>query len=574
AVKAYEAADKVKESVIAKKGLFHVEDPVSYDEFTAISSREYELLADIRELEKMNARLGEIRSELQRTAGRLEQLKPYLKLDTPFEKLRDTKYTSVFYGTYPETAAEKFAKVREIEGTDVYELGGGKANVAVIIATNEKAQEVADALNSAEFARANFDYTGTAEENTARLKAEEAALNAEKRTIAFEAVKYVGLERELKILSDYYLLGTEMAEASDGFACTKYSFILEAWVPAGEADGVIRAVSDSGTVFEYYVEDPEEGDDVPTYLENSKLVAPYESITNMYSVPNYKERDPNPFVAVFYFLFFGIMLSDAAYGLIMTVATLVMLKVLKPRGGTYSLLMVLCMGGVSTLIWGVIFGGYMGIEGAPALWFNPLSEPLTFFILSLCLGVLQIMFGIGLKAAALIRNGQVWDAIFDCFSWLFVFTGAIVYILGSMVFNVGALGTAGLAIVILGFAIVLFTAGRRKKNIFGKILGGLNGLYGTINYISDIFSYARLFGLGLATGAIGMVFNKMSLMVFDILSGIPVVGVVIGGVLMVAIFTVGHVFNIAINALGAYVHNNRMQFVEFFSKFYEGEGRA
>ena len=232
------------------------------------------------------------------------------------------------------------------------------------------------------------------------------------------------------------------------------------------------------------------------------------------------------------------------------------------------------MGGVSTLIWGVIFGGYMGIEGAPALWFNPLSEPLTFFILSLCLGVIQIMFGIGLKAAALIRNGQVWDAIFDCFSWLFVFTGAIVYILGSMVFSVGALDTAGLAIVILGFAIVLFTAGRRKKNIFGKILGGLNGLYGTINYISDIFSYARLFGLGLATGAIGMVFNKMSLMVFDILSGIPVVGVVIGGVLMVAIFTVGHVFNIAINALGAYVHNNRLQFVEFFSKFYEGEGRA
>ena len=198
-------------------------------------------------------------------------------------------------------------------------------------------------------------------------------------------------------------------------------------------------------------------------------------------------------------------------------------------------------------------------------WFNPLEEPMMMLGLSMVMGFVHIMFALGLKAARLIKEKDFQGALGEVFSWYLIFGGLIVYVLSSMVFKINVLGTVGLAILILGLAVLLIFGGHGKKGV-KRVIGGVGKLYDTVNFMSDILSYSRLFGLGLATGVIGMVINKI---VEVIIGLIPVAGYVLGA----AFFVLGHVMNIAINTLGTYVHNCRLQYIEFFGKFYDGGGK-
>jgi V/A-type H+-transporting ATPase subunit I len=252
------------------------------------------------------------------------------------------------------------------------------------------------------------------------------------------------------------------------------------------------------------------------------------------------------------------MVTDAAYGILLAAITGYILKKYKPEGGMKKIMGVLFFGGISTFVWGGIFGGWFGdlIKVKP-WWFNPLDEPLKMLIFCLLLGVIHLYTGYILQAYQNIRAGNIMDAIYDQVLWLMLLTGLMflalppLAVIGKYMAIIGALGT------------VIFAA-RSEKNIFKRFTSGVLALYGVSGFLGDVLSYSRLFALCLATGVIAQVFNAMGLMMGSTL---------IGKIIMVAFLAFAHVFNTALGVLGAYVHTSRLQYVEFFGKFYEGEGK-
>jgi V/A-type H+-transporting ATPase subunit I len=306
-------------------------------------------------------------------------------------------------------------------------------------------------------------------------------------------------------------------------------------------------------------EDPAEDDDIPVALSNPRLVQPFEIVTELYSLPDPREIDPNVYMAPFYFVFFGMMVSDAAYGLVLSLLSALALWKLKLAGMGKKLVELLFLCGISTFIWGIIFGSWFGdlIKVKP-LWLNPLDNPMAVLYLSFAMGLVQIYTGIVLSAYKNIRKGKVADALMDQGLWLVFLTGLI------MLAFPGTVGVAKYVALVGAMGLVL-TQGRTQRSIIKKFTSGLLSLYNVTSYLSDVLSYSRLLALGLATGVIATVINTMAKML-----GVNIIGYIA----MVIIMAGGHLFNIAVNALGAYVHSSRLQYIEFFGKFYEGGGRA
>ena len=295
----------------------------------------------------------------------------------------------------------------------------------------------------------------------------------------------------------------------------------------------------------------------------------------MYSLPLATEIDPTAIMAPFYFIFFGLMLSDAAYGIILSAACFALMKKFKLEGTMKKLVKLLFFGGISTFIWGALFGGWFGDAVAvftrtflgreiamPVIWFDPLEEPMTLLIFSIILGAIHLFVGMGIQAYMLIKDGKPWDALFDIGFWYMLIIGLVLFALGGSVAAI--LSTIGMWLAIVGAVGILLTGGRNKKG-FGKITGGLGSLYGITSYLSDALSYSRLLALGLATGVVAKVVN-----ILGSLAGSGIVGLIV----FIAVFLFGTVFNLAINVLGAYVHSCRLQYVEFFGKFYTGGGKG
>jgi len=295
----------------------------------------------------------------------------------------------------------------------------------------------------------------------------------------------------------------------------------------------------------------------PTALRNPPLVEPFEMITDMYSIPSSRGMDPNLFMAPFYVAFFGMMVSDAGYGIALAIVATLFLVKLKPQGMAKKLAGVLAMGGVSTFVWGALFGGWLGLS-LPPLWFNPMEEPITMLALCFGLGALQLFVGMGLQAYLNIKRGKILEALFDQGLWF-------VFLIGLPLLAVPALSQVGKVLSIVGAVGLILTQGRHKEGIFSKFFSGLLSLYNVTGFLSDVLSYSRLFALGLATGVIAMLINTIAAMLGSN---------IIGMIFMVAILIGGHAFNLLINVLGAYVHASRLQYIEFFGKFFEGGGKA
>ena len=254
------------------------------------------------------------------------------------------------------------------------------------------------------------------------------------------------------------------------------------------------------------------------------------------------------------------MVSDAGYGLVMGILAALAVKFLKLRGTVGDIAKILVAGGASTMFWGILYGGWFGIS-VPALMFAPMDEPLMMMILCVALGLVQIVTSLVMAMIMNIKRGKPWDAVFDQASWIALLMGVALLALGMInpVFS-----EIGKWLAIAGVVVIVAFGGRGKKNIIMRIGGGLGKLYGVSGYLSDLLSYARLFGMGLATGVIGMVINLVASMLW----ASPVTMI-----FAALIFVGGHMFNLAINALGAYVHSCRLQYIEFFSRFYEDGGR-
>ena len=335
------------------------------------------------------------------------------------------------------------------------------------------------------------------------------------------------------------------------------------------------------------IEDIKEDEEPPTLLSNNGFSSSVEGVLESYGLPHKGEFDPTTIMSFFYVFFFGMMLSDAAYGAIIAIACFIVLKKFPRMGeGMHKTIKMFMFCGVSTVVWGILFGGYFGnvvdivsetffgkLVTVPALWFIPLNDPMRLLVYSLAFGVVHLFVGLGIKGYMELKEGRTLDFFCDVVLWFAFLIGLIMLLLPSDIFASIAqtkivfppvLNTVAKALAIGGALGLVLMSGRESKNPILRIALGAYDIYNITGWLSDVLSYSRLLALGLATGVIASVVNQMGSMF-----GKGIVGV-IGFIL---VFLVGHTLNLAINLLGAYVHTNRLQFVEFFGKFYEGGGK-
>lgn len=557
-----------------KKPIFFCRQDVLYDDFISSAKREYEIFAIIDEIEKIGGKIADLKGETIALKNYTQSLKPYMSLDVPLDEINDTKNTRTVIGSVAETNSGIVDKLNKLELAHAQVINSSGSTLDLFVVYHKAvATEVSVMLNDNGFIKTNVECSELASEKVQANEARIAQIEQELVDLNGEAVRYLEVMDEIKLLFDYFSYKKEKIEQQGNFRRTEkeVAVAFEAWVPEVKCEFVQQAVLEKTKNIVIDFDDPKEGEMPPTMTTNGKVVRAFESVTNMYSAPSYYENDPNFSVMIFFFIFFGFMVSDAGYGLLLAIAGFFVYKRFKLENGMKNLALIIALGGLSTIVWGILFGGIFSISIEGTIFeklclFSPLDNPLAVLGLSLGLGVVQIMYGLGMKAAQLIKRGQWKDALMDIGSWYLLFIGIGVLALG-LVPGFEFFGNAGLYLAGAGALCLILTQGRAKKGFFGKALGGVGSLYGLVNYVSDILSYSRLFGLGLATGVIGMVFNEIAMVFINL---IPVAGYVVALVFIL----VGHTMNVGLAVLGAYVHDCRLQFIEFFGKFYEGGGHV
>lgn len=518
------------------------------------------------------------RTEINRLRTLILGLTPWEKLDIPLE-MSETEYAAVLLGVTSakiDTAKLMTDVLRAVPSAVVEEVGADKQQrYYAIISLKEEREQLQEALQPYGFSPVTpAEQKGTAAEAIHRYEKE--ITETEARIAKEEAVltELAASRENIEFLYDSLVMRRDRADIVGDMVSTDMVFYFDGWMPAKAQPAVEKLLREYE--FYYNIEEPDPDDEaVPVLLQNGSLVTPFETVTGMYSLPGRHDIDPTMLLAPFYFLFFGLMLSDAAYGLILTILCAIVLKKYKPEGTTYRMMKMFMLCGISTFMWGALFGGWFGNFFPVAskmffgkefalrpLWFDPLSEPMKLLIVSLVLGAIHLFVGMGIQAYMLIRDGHPLDALFDVGLWYVLLIGVVLFLFGG---TLGA-GLTGIGKImsVIGAVGILLTGGRSKKGIFGKITGGFGSLYGITGYLSDVLSYSRLLALGLATGVVAQVFNTLGS-----LAG----GGIAGSILLIVVFVFGTIFNLAINALGAFVHSCRLQYVEFFGKFYTGGGR-
>jgi len=353
---------------------------------------------------------------------------------------------------------------------------------------------------------------------------------------------------------------------------TKYTHIFEGWINESKKASIENLFSKRGLAATFTTIEPKEGEEPPVDIENSPLIQPFEAVTRLYGMPGHKDLDPTVFLAGFFFLFFGLSLTDVGYGLFLIVASILILTILKVAPAIRLFAKLLLFVGFSTVLVGMLFGGYLGIapEYIPEFlkklqMYDPIGNPLPVFYTALGLGVIQVMVGIILKIYSEYRNDRLMSGILDQGPWLLIFTLGIIYLGTSLEYISFLTIDQIINLIYTGVILIIVTSGRHGKTILEKVRNAALSLYNSIGYFSDILSYSRLLALGLATTALAFAVNLIAGMI----SSIPYVGVI----LAVIVLVIGHLFTLAVNTLGAFIHSARLQFVEFFGKFIAGTGK-
>ena len=393
--------------------------------------------------------------------------------------------------------------------------------------------------------------------------------------------KYI---EEFKIASDYYRTRSEKYRVLGTLPQSDKVFFIQGWTEASKADAIKKALEDK---FGVVVEIEQDDEHAPIKLKNNHFSEASEGVLESYGLPTHGRVDPTTVMSFFYVFFFGMMLSDAGYGILMAIVCgIVILKFPRMEKGLNKMLRLFFWCGLSTAFWGFMYGGFFGDAidviahtfcGVPAdqqvlkpIWFAPLEEPMRLLIYCMLFGLIHLFAGLGMKGYEYLRQKDIVGFISDVIAWYMFITGLVLMLLPTSIFA----SIAGTQIVfspamvifskvltIAGVVIIVLMSGRANKNWGLRIALGAYDIYGITGWLSDVLSYSRLLALGLATGVIANVINMMASMNGNI-------------VIFIIVFILGHTLNILINLLGAYVHTNRLQYVEFFGKFYDGGGKA
>lgn len=386
------------------------------------------------------------------------------------------------------------------------------------------------------------------------------------------AKKHLTHLRDLKISHDHYLGQKNLLLAGQLAINSDHTFMLQGWIKKKDLKTLKQKINPITKAFEIFEIEPDKDELAPIVIENPKAFSPFEMITKVYGTPKTHDLDPTLFLSFFFILFFGICLGDVGYGITLSLASVYFLKRYKlPKGGIH-LFKLLFLGGIASMIAGVLTGSYLGYTPSqiPFPWLSslqiidPIKDPLTMLGFSLALGLIQIFFGMLLQLANKIRNKDYLSAVIDDGFWIFFLINLVAMLLSFMLFP--QLTFIFKFNSILGAVLLVMTQGRHKHTYIEKFFSGVLSLYKVTGYMGDTLSYSRLLALGMSSAIIGAVINILAQMAG---SGIPGFGFIV----MLILLVIGHVFNLIISVLGAFVHSMRLQMVEFFSKFYEGGGK-
>lgn len=532
------------------------------------------------ELEGLQRRIAQNGSDTEKRRLQLVSLLPWADMTDPLETVRSTASLKVMTGTVPVDGVKALMET----GALVQLYGGEKERAALVIYPNEEYAGIAPSIRATGFQEKGFgDIRGTASENIQRLRTEIEALEAERAQLEARLAAFGPKREEIRRALDGAAIDRDREQSKEALAHTNTAFLLTGWVREDMTEKVRREIEKITDVYYLGFEDPSEGDAVPTVLKNSRLITPYEAVTNLYSLPAYGTIDGTPLMAPFYFIFFGMMLSDTVYGAVLALGAWAFLKYIKPRGMMENLAKVLLMGGISTIFMGLLFGTCAGVSW-PVIFrgtalentfpiIDSSADPIAMLALCAAMGIIQMFYAVFIAAYSCIKHRDWAGAIVDNLSWVFIITGLLLMAAPSLGLP-AALGTAGKWMAIGFAAVVLLFAGRSKKNVAGRLMSGAGKLYDVTSWLGDVLSYARIFALGLSTGVIGLVLNTLCWdMLFASFKGNPVLMVV--GFIIVTVLSVAlHAFMMAISTLGCFVHSARLQYVEFFGKFYEAGGKA
>ena len=559
------ALGQLKKYDTAGKVMFGCYPEVPAQEAEAALARREHYMALVEKLEGFERRRGELKGMEARAQADMEQYAPWRGLDAPPKAaLASTARVCYAAGLVPARnldALEKKLALLEYAALSV--IGPSRENVCVIAALHREVEaEGRAALEEADFASEGFSALGdrTPGEYLGDLQAQLEQIAAARASMQRETAAIAGEIPGLKLLHEMLSQQLQRQEAARRFAVTESTFLLQGWVPAPCAERLQAKVRRLSPVSAMELREPLPEEQPPIKLRNNRFASPFESVVEGYSLPDYRGIDPTAVMAPFYACLFGMMVSDAGYGLVMALLIPIFMKLKKIKFENAKMLYLLTYGGIATIVWGLIYNTVFGFNPLPRnLWLlDSVNNSLPVMAVCIGVGALHLFTGLGVGAYMNFKRGQPLAALADQIAWLTLLCGIGLLLLP-------AARQIGVVLALASVAVILLFTKRGERNPLKRIFGGLGALYGITSWVSDLLSYMRLFGMGLATGVIGMVFNQLIGMIW----GAGIVGKIIGAVLFVAC----HAFNLGINALGAYVHSCRLQYIEFFGKFYEDGGK-
>ncbi|MFH1537193.1 MAG: V-type ATP synthase subunit I [Patescibacteria group bacterium] len=541
---------------------------------------EFEYKKIIEEISDLEATINKAQNNISKYQSEIEALTIWKGLNLIPQDLGETKFTHSSVGSIDKENFEILLnKIKQFEKeTDITKVNADdKKQYFALVCEKNIYPKIKKNLTELGYEEAIIPYPNRTPKTALANLRENISTSEEEIKKTEKTIKnYTKHTSNLKIIFDYLTWQLEKDAAKNTLAETKESFSLLAWIekeqlkPLGEK---INKITKQYTFEEIPIKEDES---VPVPLKNKELISPFEMVTGIYGMPLSKEPDPTPYLAGFFTIFFGMCLTDAGYGLVLAALSFAAIKIFKIPKEKSKLFKVLIWGGLSTFVIGALFGGWFGIiidEQLPANISNvltsiriidPIKDPITVLIITLIMGIIQVLVGIGVSLYWKIKNNKVIDGILEDGTWIY-FILTIMFWISTKVGVLSESWAWSVYLVYSGVALLILSQGHKEKKIYMKIFKGVGSLYGIVGYFSDVLSYSRLLALGLATGIIAMVVNMIGLLVIDM---VPYVGYI----LAIFIFIGGHIFNMVINVLGAFIHSSRLQFVEFFGKFMEGGG--
>jgi len=524
-------------------------------------------------LQKRIHRLDEEDHSLKTELSRFQNWK---LLNIEIEKLKTIKTAVCILGTIPYTMWQRLSeKADELRYCSVQTISESKYEKHIFFVFHKEIETAAtELLKTCEFAQFNPAITGTIPAHIETCEKRLLEIPYEKQEIIDKLTKLTRYIPQLLCIYDYYRNTELQTECGKETLNTKTTFIIEGWIKKTDLLGLQKKLA--GTDAYAIPVLAAKGETPPVALQNKKIFKPFEIITNLYGMPARGEIDPTPVLAPFFLIFFAICLTDAGYGLTLAGLAYLGLKKLKVGETGKLLLKLMVVLGLGTIVIGLLTGGIFGIDfshlgnhwewakavRAKIMLLDPIKNPMAFLLVALGLGFIQIWFGIFLHMLENFKMNRFADGILDQVPLLAITLGLLLFSLTTAGYIPKGWKTPSIAAVYTGMLTLILFQGRASKNIFARIFIGFYGLYGIIGLVGDLLSYSRLLALGLATGILAMVVN--------IIGGLVLKIPLVGPVFMLAVLVAGHLFVIAINALGGFIHCTRLQFVEFFTKFYQG----